>query len=183
MRERIIVATLNEVNLHGLKFTMSDLAKRLKISKRSLYEQFASKEDLIDATLSSVLSHLDKQEETILQSDLPIIDKLSAFINIVPKETEAFGNHIYEDLKTAYPQAWEKVDIARKIRMERITTILEAGIAQKIFHKVNIPILQEMIKVSLEAFTKYEFLNKNNTSYKNAVAEMTNILINGLKYK
>ena len=60
MKERIMAATMEEVNIHGLKFTMNDLAKRLKISKRSLYENFPSKQDLIDSILTILLSNLEK---------------------------------------------------------------------------------------------------------------------------
>ncbi len=50
MQERILEAFLEEARESGLKFTMDDLAKRLAISKRTLYENFSS-ETLILETL------------------------------------------------------------------------------------------------------------------------------------
>ena len=37
MREKIIDATVEEFKQNGLKFTMNDLAKRLGISKKTIY--------------------------------------------------------------------------------------------------------------------------------------------------
>ena len=39
---------------------------------------------------------------------MPIIDKLKALLSILPYEAETFDKHIYEDLKTAFPEAMGK---------------------------------------------------------------------------
>ena len=43
MKQRILDAAVAEIELHGSSFRMDDLAKRLNISKRTLYENFHSK--------------------------------------------------------------------------------------------------------------------------------------------
>ena len=40
MREKIIDAAIEEFTQNGLKFTMSDLAKKLGISKKTIYTVF-----------------------------------------------------------------------------------------------------------------------------------------------
>ena len=180
MKERIMAATMEEVNIHGLKFTMNDLAKRLKISKRSLYENFPSKQDLIDSILTILLSNLEKQEKEIYQTQMPIIDKLKALLSILPYEAETFDKHIYEDLKTTFPEQWKKVELSRKIRMERIEKVLKVGIDAGIIRNINIYVLQEILKTSFDAFTTYRFLNSNNLTYKDAINAMLDILIHGL---
>lgn len=180
MKERIISATMEEVCIHGLKFTMSDLAKRLKISKRSLYENFSSKQDLVDTILTMMLDSLEKQELAIYHADLPIIDKLKSLFSILPHESEPFDNHLYEDLKTMFPVQWAKVEASRKLRMERLEHILETGIAAGIIRDINVHVLQEVISASFDAFTTYKFLNSNNITYKDAVNSMLDILVNGL---
>ena len=181
MRERIIKATIEEVNLHGLKFTMSDLAKRLKMSKRSLYENFSSKQELLSSALTFVLNNVEKQEKAIYSSDLPILEKLKAILTIIPQETEPFDQHIYEDLKNTFPSEWNKVAFARKIRMQRIETILKQGIESGTIRDVNIAVVQEIFNSSLDSFLKYKFLSSNNITYKNAVMVMLDLIINGLK--
>lgn len=180
MKERIMAATMEEVNIHGLKFTMNDLAKRLKISKRSLYENFPSKQDLIDSILTILLDNLEKQEDEIYQTKMPIVDKLRALFSILPYEAETFDKHIYEDLKTTFPEQWKKVERSRKIRMDRIEKVLKDGIDAGIIRNINIYVFQEILKASFDAFTTYRFLNSNNLTYKDAVNAMLDILIHGL---
>lgn len=51
MKQRILDAAVAEIELHGSSFRMDDLAKRLNISKRTLYENFHSKNEIIERIL------------------------------------------------------------------------------------------------------------------------------------
>lgn len=51
MKQRILEAAVAEIELHGSSFRMDDLAKRLNISKRTLYENFHSKNEIIERIL------------------------------------------------------------------------------------------------------------------------------------
>ena len=44
IREQILQAAIDELRVHGPNFHMDDLARRLRISKRTLYEHFSSKQ-------------------------------------------------------------------------------------------------------------------------------------------
>lgn len=48
--EKIIDATVEEFKQNGLKFTMNDLAKRLGISKKTIYTVFESKQAVLVAS-------------------------------------------------------------------------------------------------------------------------------------
>lgn len=43
MKDSILAAATEEIRPHGSSFRMEDLARRLNISKRTLYENFRSK--------------------------------------------------------------------------------------------------------------------------------------------
>ena len=61
MRDKIIDATVEEFKQNGLKFTMNDLAKRLGISKKTIYTVFESKQAVLGEafvrTAGKVLQH------------------------------------------------------------------------------------------------------------------------------
>lgn len=46
LKEKIIEATIEEFNEKNLKFTMDDIAKKLCISKKTIYDLFKNKEAL-----------------------------------------------------------------------------------------------------------------------------------------
>ena len=55
---RILEGAIAEFNTSGLKFTMDDLAKRLSMSKKTLYKYFRDKEslffDMVDYCFSAI---------------------------------------------------------------------------------------------------------------------------------
>lgn len=53
MKQRILDAAVAEIELHGSSFRMDDLAKRLNISKRTLYENFHSKNESLSVFYST----------------------------------------------------------------------------------------------------------------------------------
>lgn len=61
MREKIIEQTMISFKTEGLRFSVDTLAARLKVSKKTIYKYFATKEELAAAVYQSFY---DKCEET-----------------------------------------------------------------------------------------------------------------------
>ena len=183
MRNRIITATVEEINLRGFKFTMSDLARRLSVSKSSLYEHFPSKDALISSILELILHDFHSQEENIYNSTLPLRQKLKAILTIKPDRFEPFSNRVYEDLRLSYPEEWQKVVQFRQERMSRIANLLQHGIDTGIIRPIHVSVAQQTIISALNGLTSYSFLTENNLTYQNAIAAMIDIIVEGLIVK
>lgn len=183
MRNRIILAAVEETRLRGFKFTMSDLAKRLSISKSSLYEHFSSKDNLIGTVLDIVLDDFRTQAEKIYNSDLSITEKLKAALTIKPQTFEPFPNRVYEDLRLTYPEYWEKVVAFRKERMDCLTALLKQGMDAGCIRNVNTAVVQQMLVSTMNELVSYQFLAENNITYLDAVTAMVDVIINGLVVK
>ena len=77
MRERIMDATLIEFSDKGIKFTMDDVAKRIRISKKTIYNFFKNKEVLLLETIDFGFAEVQKQKQEIVNDkDMDIIDKI-----------------------------------------------------------------------------------------------------------
>lgn len=183
MRNRIIAATVEEVNLRGFKFTMSDLARRLSVSKSSLYEHFASKDALISSIVDLILHDFCSQEEMVYGSTLSLIEKLKAILTIKPDRFEPFSNRVYEDLRLTYPDEWEKVVQFRQERLDRLATLLQQGIDVGIIRPIHVAVAQQTIISALNGLTSYSFLTENNLTYQNAITAMIDIIVEGLTVK
>jgi AcrR family transcriptional regulator len=181
LQNRIIMATVEEINLRGFKFTMSNLTKRLSISKSSLYEHFSSKDELIATIIDIVLNDFREQEEKIYNSDLPIIEKLQASLTITTHTFEPFHNRLYDDLRLTYPEEWKKVAKFRKERMERLVALLSQGMEAGTIRRIHLGVVQQMLTSTMNDLISYRFLAENNMTYPDAVAAMLDIIINGLK--
>lgn len=183
MRQMILAAALEEINIRGLRFTMQDLATRMKVSKRSLYENFASKEELVGSLLDDILAEMARQEKAICESAYSPREKLQQLLTVHPYEAEMFNKNIYEDLRRMFPNQWQKVEASRLERQQRIEQLLQEGIARGELRTVNVGLVGELIKDAFNSFTSYSFLDRNGLTYKGAMQDLLEILYHGILIK
>ncbi|MDO4922376.1 MAG: helix-turn-helix domain-containing protein [Phascolarctobacterium sp.] len=183
MRDIIIAATIEEIKVRGLRFTMQDLAARLKVSKRSLYENFTSKEELIGALLEAILADMERQEQVICDGSDATSAKLQKLLTVHPYDAEMFNKNIYEDLKRIFPRQWQLIEEARLRRQQRLERLLADGVACGELRPVHIGLVGQLIKDAFASFTSYSFLDKNGLTYKGAMAELLDILLQGIARK
>ena len=161
MKDIIIHAAMEEIRMRGLRFTMQDLATRLKVSKRSLYENFSSKENLIDEMVDIILSDMTEEEHAIFARDIPIPEKVEALLTIHPYDAEMFNTNVYEDLKRMYPQQWQKIENSRLERQRHVEVLLTQGIEEGTLRPFQVSLIGHILKDAFESFTSYSFLAGN----------------------
>lgn len=162
---------------------MSDLTKRLSVSKSSLYEHFSSKDELIATILDIILKDFQEQEDKIYNSDLPIIEKLKALLTITSRAFEPIPNRVYDDLRLTYPEEWKKVIDFRKERMERVVALLSQGMEEGTIRQVKLGVVQQIIVSTMNDLISYRFLAENNMTYPDAVSAMLDVILHGLMAK
>ena len=126
---------------YGFKtFTMDDLAHNLGISKKTLYEQFASKQILVDACLDYALEMSCKRTELFLAGEGSVIEN----IFMGQKEIENFfnmksGRPLWE-LKRYFPKTYERMEVASaKSDALFIDQLIEKGLKEGFFREnINI---------------------------------------------
>ena len=131
---------------YGFKtFTMDDLAHNLGISKKTLYEQFASKQILVDACLDYALEMSCKRTELFLAREGSVIEN----IFMGQKEIENFfnmksGRPLWE-LKRYFPKTYERMDVASaKSDALFIDQLIEKGLKEGFFREnINIKFYKE----------------------------------------
>ena len=174
MKDIIIHAAMEEIRMRGLRFTMQDLATRLKVSKRSLYENFSSKENLIDEMVDIILSDMTEEEHAIFARDIPTIH---------PYDAEMFNTNVYEDLKRMYPQQWQKIENSRLERQRHVEVLLTQGIEEGTLRPFQVSLIGHILKDAFESFTSYSFLAGNGLTYEKAMHNLLDILFKGMLRK
>lgn len=89
MKLKILEAAAEEIELHGTSFRMDDLAKRLSISKRTLYENFNSKNEIIETLLTSRAEDFSNQYKEILSDET--LDCRSKLIKLFSLDSRVFN--------------------------------------------------------------------------------------------
>ncbi len=98
MKDHILEAAAQEIELQGTAFRMDDLAKRLSISKRTLYENFRSKNEIIEKILTEKIQNLYEQHKAVLEDpELDVREKLNLFFTVESKVFSSLnGTHMRE---------------------------------------------------------------------------------------
>ncbi|MBD8497168.1 TetR/AcrR family transcriptional regulator [Paenibacillus arenosi] len=184
MRKRVLACCMELLAVRGLKFTTAELANSLGISKRTLYEQFESKEAIIACLVDDAIEEIRKHEREIYaREDWNAAQKLYALLSFVPSGLLIGNPHLLEDLKRYAPMQWSKVDQLLLHEWSTITKVLEDGIASGEFRSVHVPaVVQAMRGASAAIFDPREAQHVAFSLHQ-AVKTMTDVFVQGLIHK
>ncbi len=181
-RERILEATIKVFNRKGLKFTMDDITNELGISKKTIYAVFDDKETMFFCMVDYCFDKINASKDMMLQDEsLSTVDRVRAVLSLLPdgyKDVD-FGK-LYV-LKDKYPKIYSKVEERLESGWEGVLTLINQGIEEGSIRPVNIHILKTMMEATLEQFFQRDVLVKNEISYNEALNEVVNILVDGIK--
>jgi len=181
MRTRIMAAAMEEMNEHGVRFTMNSLAGRLGMSKRTLYENFESKEVLIEAILDAILLDIRSQRLLILKSpDIDIADKLKGMLLLKPQVFPRMEDRVKLDLRRYYPGMWKKAESSMREQWDWIEEILREGIDCGRFRNIYVPVVRKIIRGAVNETMDQEFLLEHKISFHDSIGHIIDILIHGI---
>ena len=133
LKEKILEAATPMFYQHGIrKVKMDDIAKRLRISKRTVYEIYADKEDL----LLEVLQHSDEaNRQKMKRLDVPgtnVIDIIILFFKQKAEEISRINPVFFEDMQR-YPKLLEFFRKRRKRQGAETQDFIRRGIDEGYF--------------------------------------------------
>lgn len=162
------------------ELTMSEIAKKLKISLRTLYEIAPSKDQLILMTMDNILRKLGKHAlDSVSSNDSPI-KKLEEYLFIV---NQAVGPKFDSFLKGI-----EKIDGSKKMAdyhedfISKYTQkLLEEAIKRKEIKKIDTKAFAILLGGIGREFLKEKNRNSINLSPEDSANSITSIILNGIK--
>lgn len=145
---------------NGLKATtMDSIASSYRISKRTLYEIFGNKENMIEAAINHWRGKTaDHYREIFSSSDNIMEIILRCFLynrEIMAKTSLEFYRDFHEFIKKTRKNLHEK----NIVFQEHLRSILQRGINEGYFRlDINLEVLPQMINIQMEALRRMEEL-------------------------
>lgn len=90
--------------------SMDDIATALGMSKKTLYQHFSAKADLVDSIITYHLERLKETCQHIEQSGQNAIDKLLSIYKFNYQALASINPSTLFELKKYYPNSWKKLD-------------------------------------------------------------------------
>jgi AcrR family transcriptional regulator len=114
--------------------SMDDIARHLSVSKKTLYQHFADKEDLVTMTCQTHIEEMAGEFEEIQKSAKNAIDELAKISICLRQSSEEMNPSLLFDLQKYHPRAWS-VWLNHKNNFIRETVIrnLKQGIEEGYF--------------------------------------------------
>ncbi len=166
-REQLLAFSIANFTQFGSKsFTMDELARKLGISKKTIYRYFKNKEELVSESLQFLLDKVEKEIETHLKDGvaLPPLTKVVYIYKVGLKHMRSFSPSFLFGLRKYYPKAYDAYESFRKkIVLGVVYKLLkEAQDLRQIKADVNLKLVCELNLMHMEniVFSKLNLLER-----------------------
>ncbi len=147
MKNKIIDVARKEFSTYGYsKISMSDLATKLSISKKTFYQYFESKEALLLATVNDFVKELKDGLFIFMKEEVDFPIKAKKVLSYAGTKISSINSFFLEDIRENAPQVWQviqqvKVDIVFKLGTELMDEGIKVGVIRKDINKILVVML------------------------------------------
>lgn len=178
-----VVAVVQELLLtRGLRgVTTDEVARRAHISKKTLYQLFPSKEELLRAALWSLLESSLARLDAILDSARPPLAKLWDYFAALGDIVSRVELRLMEEVRYLYPSIWDVLEAERKKRMERIATLVRECQAEGMVREdIDVELWLLFLQAAVEGAMNPETLLKRGFSSNKALEIIRKVFLEGI---
>ena len=184
LKTRILNSVISEFDEKGVRFTMDELADKLGISKRTIYENIGSKEGVIDFIIDEAFSSIKAQEKKIIDKpELTILDKLQGILRVMPELSNTLDYRRIYEIRKFYPKLYQKIERNLESGWDVTMSLLDDAVKQGLIKPVNPVLFKEIIYLTTSSLLKNSFLIENNITYDEAVSFLNDMIFNGILVK
>jgi len=147
VRERIIEEATRLFFQYGIRsITMDEIAVSLGISKRTVYETFKDKTELIHTCLRDLIRQRDERSQEVIASSANVIEAIFTSMQDGIKAINTINPLFFHDLKKYYPVIWKTLHEENKEKHYNLTyTQLRKGVNEGLFRKdIHIGIVSKL---------------------------------------
>ncbi|MEY8765010.1 MULTISPECIES: TetR/AcrR family transcriptional regulator [Clostridium] len=180
MKEKILDAAAQLIARYGLKkFTLDEVAAQLKISKKTIYKNFKSKNEIIHTYFTSYIESDKNSVMEALAGNQTIPEKIHSIV---------YSSHCYKlpipllkETRQFYSDEWENIQELRKFKVKALQKLLKDGVQDGIFKSdIHFGVLSKMLEKISGMFTDYNFLLENRLKSHEAIDEALKIIFKGI---
>ena len=164
MDKEQIIAKSRALFLHYgySKVTTDEIAKRTGISKKTLYNYFNNKEELLAIVIDDIFNTLRKELNEIINTSLDYPKKLRKVIDCVSNTLSKLTTYFLEDIQLKMPEKWKDL-VKQKDELIKnyFGKILNEGIdTGYVRTDVNKDVVMLMLQISVEHLFDPNFIQE-----------------------
>ncbi|MDR2384643.1 MAG: TetR/AcrR family transcriptional regulator [Tannerella sp.] len=182
LKDRIIQNASALFSRNGIKsVAMSDIASKLGISKRTLYEVFHDKDELLEKCIDFHMSNADREIEAIANNSENVIDALMLIYFKHLHTAQEVNPSVLHDLKKYYAHIYKKIECRQKIGYYAFIPLVQKGIEQGLIRKdTNFEVLLWLVRAQFKALLEDEYIPTDKYSTKEFISAIILNFIRGI---
>lgn len=147
IKKKILKAAENLFMKYGVRsISMDDISRHLAVSKKTLYQHFADKEDIVFMACQAHIETMAVQFVEITRNSKNAIDELTKISRCLKKNTEDTNPSLLFDLQKYHPKAWSVwLNHKHKFIRDSVIRNLKQGIEEGHYRpEINVDIIAAM---------------------------------------
>ena len=163
------------------KTTMDEVAAQLRMSKKTIYKYYPTKEDLVRETINELLEFHKINISKIVNSNSNAVTKLNEIFIYLGTLISQLNEKFVRDLQTQMPDLWKDIDAFRTKHMTiNIGKIIEQGKKEGVFVDKTSAIITGVFISAVRGVINPEFIMNNKFSINMALEETIEIILSGI---
>ncbi|WP_218893210.1 TetR/AcrR family transcriptional regulator [Streptomyces sp. 1331.2] len=161
------------------RFTLDDLAARLRCSKRTLYGLAGSKEQLVRAVVVHFFRRATGHVEAALAAESDPVDRLAAYLRAVAAELAPVSPQFFDDV-AAFEPAAEVYERNTRAAAARVQQLIAEGVAAGAFRDVQVAFAAEVITSVMVRIQQRQVAAATGLADAEAYGHLAELLLHGL---
>ena len=135
IKKKIVRGAENLFTKYGVRsISMDDIARHLSVSKKTLYQHFEDKEDIVTSAVQSHIERIMAEFDAIQTAAVDAIDELSKISQCLKRTMSEINPSLMFDLEKYHPRAWNVwVENKKKFIRESVISNLKRGVEEGSF--------------------------------------------------
>lgn len=184
LQERILHKGDELFRRYGIRsITMDDIAKHLGVSKKTIYQHYPDKDELvIEVTKLNISRHILEMDNCCGPAMVNAIEELLAVNLSVGEMIRSFNPIMFYDLQKYHPKGWvEFREFRNKYVLNKIIDNMKRGIAEGLYRTdFDINIISKMRLEQVDMTFNYEIYPPSDFQFHIVMQELTLHFLHGL---
>jgi AcrR family transcriptional regulator len=161
---------------------MDDAARELGISKKTLYEHFKDKDELVKQFVEHHMQQMHEEMQKLQTSQVNAIEELLIVSKFITEYLKSISPSVTYDLQKYYPEIWRNINFKQRDRIfQRIRDNMVRGIKEGLYRKdMNIEIIANFYLFRMEMSQTFDLIVESKYTYEELFNTSFNYHIRGI---
>jgi AcrR family transcriptional regulator len=180
-RKLIIDSAFAKFRRLGIRrVTLDEIARELRISKKTLYVHFATKEDLVRACTEQLRERLLPAITAAVSAQATVVERVAAIAGVLAEIPRSVSRDFVADLKADYPHIWTEIDAQRRAVFAGMESLFEEGVERgEMWPEIHPRVVVRVLLAILDNVFVPEVMLQGEFTPAEALATVTTLLVRG----